>query len=304
MNMNQQKKAFTLTELLVVVVIVGVLAAIALPKFNKAVETRKATEAEEWMSAVRTEQEKRCTLDKNYVTDLTGLQDMLPLHNTENFTYNLTSTGMEASSQSKYAYTLKMPSYRDGRICCENEAECMKLNKNYPLCSVLVASADYRNGSECAGEPPVIECSGNAARSCGCKNGGTQTRTCDTSAGMWSEWGVCSVPDACECTETKPEGSRACNGCGTQTRSVTCNTSDGRWSTGAWDVCSKTEADCAPKCTEGETRNSSETCLSGCGVVIQRCESGVWKNIDCRLKAGVECPTGYEQQKQVMRGQL
>lgn len=293
---KSKTNAFTLTELLVTVLILGILAAVAVPKFTRAVESRKTTEAEELMSAVRTEQEKRCTLDKNYITNLTGLKQILPLQNTQNFTYNLTSTGMEASSQSKYAYTLKMPSYRDGRICCENETECAKLNKNYPLCSALIARADYRSGSECAGEPPVIECSGSATQSCGCKNGGTQTRTCDTSAGTWSDWGACSIPAECECTETKPEESRECNGCGTQTRSVTCNTSDGLWNAGAWGACSKTEAECAPKCSDGETRISNDqTCLNGCGEVIELCQSGVWRGIDCRIKSGAECPTGYEQ---------
>ena len=65
MKNNRKKKAFTLTELLVVVIVIGVLSAVVLPKFNKVIETRKTTEAEEMMAAVRTEQERRCSLDKN-----------------------------------------------------------------------------------------------------------------------------------------------------------------------------------------------------------------------------------------------
>ena len=152
MKLNKKKKAFTLTELLVVVIIIGVLSAVVLPKFNKIVETRKTTEAEELMAAVRTEQEKRCALDKDYLTEVTKLTEVLPTDTTKNFTYTLTSTGIKASSKGKYAYELQMPSYADGRICCENETECLKLNKDYPLCSELLAKADYDDGTACAGE--------------------------------------------------------------------------------------------------------------------------------------------------------
>ena len=68
--MKNKKKAFTLTELLVVVIVIGVLSAAVLPKFSKVIETRKTTEAEELMASVRTEQEKRCALDKPYLTQM------------------------------------------------------------------------------------------------------------------------------------------------------------------------------------------------------------------------------------------
>lgn len=51
MNKQKKKKAFTLTELLVVVVVIGVLSAVALPRFTRAIETRKTGEAEEMLSA-------------------------------------------------------------------------------------------------------------------------------------------------------------------------------------------------------------------------------------------------------------
>ena len=271
MKKSKQKKAFTLTELLVVVIVIGVLSAVVLPKFSKVVETRKTTEAEELMSAVRTEQEKRCALDKSYVTSLTAVKDIVPSGTSKNYAYSLTSTGMEAQSKGKYGYTLKMPSYADGRICCENEAECAKLNKDYPLCSALMARADYRSGAECAGEseePAPKESSGPATEACGCKGEGIRTRTCDTSTGTWSGWSACSISDACECTGTKPEASQTCNDCGTQTCSVTCNASTGEWSTGAWSECSKTEAECTT-CPEGKVLEN--------GVCV--CENNWFKDL-------------------------
>ena len=257
---HKRKKAFTLTELLVVVIVIGVLSAVVLPKFSKVVETRKTTEAEELMSAVRTEQEKRCALDKSYVTSLTAVKDIVPSGTSKNYAYSLTSTGMEAQSKGKYGYTLKMPSYADGRICCENEAECAKLNKDYPLCSSLIVRADYQRGNECAG---TIQCTGDSTKKCGCLNKGTQTRTCDTSTGTWSGWSACSVSDACECTGTKPKENSKCTGstCGIRTRSVTCNTSTGEWSTGTWTgTCTSLPAPQTEECGNCGTKSSVYTC--------------------------------------------
>ncbi len=314
---HKRKKAFTLTELLVVVIVIGVLSAVVLPKFSKVVETRKTTEAEELMSAVRTEQEKRCALDKSYVTSLTAVKDIVPSGTSKNYAYSLTSTGMEAQSKGKYGYTLKMPSYADGRICCENEAECAKLNKDYPLCSALMARADYRSGAECAGEPEEKQCTGSSTQSCGCNNGGTQTRTCDTSTGTWSSWSACSISDACSC---EGESTRACGcqGKGTQTR--TCNTSNGTW--GEWGTCSVAdECECtgtkpeeSQTCNDCGTQTRSVTCNAStgewstgawgeCSKTEQECCAGNWdyatsKCVDCagsnKWNAYVCCPDGYK----------
>ena len=240
-----KRKAFTLTELLVVVIVVGVLAAVAVPKFTRVLETRRTTEAENILAAVRTEQERRCALDKNYLADLSKLTDVLPSSDTKNFSYSVTKTGIEAQSKGKYGYTLKMPSYRDGRVCCDSAEQCAKLNKDYPLCSELIAYADYQSGSECAGEEEPKTCTGSSTQACGCKGMGVQTRTCNTTTGQWSAWGACSISDACECTDPQPASSQTCNICGTQTRTVTCNTATGQWDTSAWGNCSKTEEECS-----------------------------------------------------------
>ena len=107
-NQNGYKRAFTLTELLVVVAI-GVLAAIVLPKFSKVLETRKTTEAENIMQAVRTEQERRCTLDKNYLANLSAMSDIVPNTNTTHYRYTGLTGGVTAQSKGSLDYQLQIP---------------------------------------------------------------------------------------------------------------------------------------------------------------------------------------------------
>ena len=171
--MFNKKKAFTLSELLVVVIVLGVLAAVAVPKFTRVLETRKTTEAEGMLSAVRTEQEKRCTLGDEYSVKFASLPVAASLQrSTEreaksaNYTYTLNGSGMQAQSSGK-DYTIKMLSYKDGGLCCEG-SYCNQLNKSYPSCGGVPAD-------ECAVRIP---CSGSSSRSCGCQNTGRQYRSC------------------------------------------------------------------------------------------------------------------------------
>ena len=131
-------RGFTLTELLIVVVIIGTLAAIVQPKFQNVVDTYRALEAEHVMASVRSEQTARCTLDKDYATEPQKLVSM-PAHTSFNFAYQLTGTGIRAISLIKN-YTLVMKSYQHGGICCqaqtgEGAGDCENLMRNYPLCS-------------------------------------------------------------------------------------------------------------------------------------------------------------------------
>ena len=54
----KNRKGFTLVELAVVIVIIGVLAAFGVPRFREAVERSKAGEAFNYLSAVRSAQER------------------------------------------------------------------------------------------------------------------------------------------------------------------------------------------------------------------------------------------------------
>ena len=190
--MHKKNKAFTLTELLVVVIVLGVLAAVAVPKFTRVLETRKTTEAEDIFAAVRTEQENRCVFGKKYLTDKKQLTMLAGADNSANYTYSLTNQGITAASSK--GYQLKMLSYKDGQICCEGEY-CGSLNKSYPSCSALSVASD-----ECAGEVTednkICSLSSKPTSSESCNGCGTRTRsvTCNTSTGSWVAglWGECS----------------------------------------------------------------------------------------------------------------
>ena len=66
-------KGFTLVELSVVIVIIGVLAAFAVPRFRNAVERSKAGESFNYLSAVRSAQERYHGRQGTYAALLTKL---------------------------------------------------------------------------------------------------------------------------------------------------------------------------------------------------------------------------------------
>lgn len=67
------RKGFTLVELAVVIVIIGVLAAFGVPRFLKSVERSKASEAFAYLAAVRAAQERFVAKEGKYAEKIGDL---------------------------------------------------------------------------------------------------------------------------------------------------------------------------------------------------------------------------------------
>ncbi len=123
--------------LVLVIVFAGVLGA----AFSRRNGTGRARQAEEFMRMVRDEQEDRCFDGKRYASSPRYLKSFLK-HDKQSklVAYDLSSGEGISVHSGVYGYTLKMPSYADGRICCDN---CNKLSRKYSSCRSLQRRPDF-----------------------------------------------------------------------------------------------------------------------------------------------------------------
>ncbi len=276
---NKNKRAFTLTELLIVVIVIGVLSAVTLPKFNRVIENRKVTEAEEMMSAVRTEQERRCAMDKNYTLKFDNLADVISSSDTKNYKYSLQTEGISATSN-KGKYTLKMLSYQDGSFCCTGD-DCAKLNKNYPNCDGLTFPSSGCGGTdgtvELTPDPtptpeptPEPSCEGSQpadqVKACAC---GTVKASYSCSAATNYKWVLGAFPD---CPAKPADETETCSdGKTVRTKSYTCV--NGAWTLGNWDKECPKDEDC---CSDSMGSAEAQACIKkkyGASSVEARCSN-------------------------------
>ncbi len=73
------RKGFTLFELALVILVIGILSAFAVPKFRRTVERSKAQEAFDYLSTIRSAYEKYHIRQKSYTQNIAELEINTPM---------------------------------------------------------------------------------------------------------------------------------------------------------------------------------------------------------------------------------
>ena len=98
MQMRQYMRGVTLMELMIVVTIIGILAAIAYPNYREFVARAKRTEARAALLKIATNQEKYYLQNNIFTTDLTDLGFNANPYTTDSGTYSVRIVSADASN--------------------------------------------------------------------------------------------------------------------------------------------------------------------------------------------------------------
>jgi type IV pilus assembly protein PilA len=101
---SRGRKGFSLVELAVVIIVIGVLAAFAVPRFLDSVERSKAAEAFNYLAAVRAAQERFQVRQGTYSDDITELDIQMP--DPKHFAVGAPAAGSSGDLEESWTLTL------------------------------------------------------------------------------------------------------------------------------------------------------------------------------------------------------
>jgi type IV pilus assembly protein PilE len=133
-----QQKGFTLIEIMIVVVIIGILASIAIPSYNEHVRRSKITEATSQLADMRIKTEGFFQDNKTYTgANVAGV--CLPVAGqTKYFTYGcavddttftITATGVAAQDLSNFEYTINQDNLKTSKYDGTTGSTCWITSK-------------------------------------------------------------------------------------------------------------------------------------------------------------------------------
>ena len=225
-NSKPFKKGFTLTELLVVVLVIGVLAAIALPSYTKSVKKSRVSDALNNLNIVSLKQQDYMLNNEKYAETFKDLNvPIAGLTSTEgntatvgSFNYTLSDACISAvSNRSGENYTLvkNVETQATGCINGEDSTICSMFSD---LVATDAVGCDYVAPGGDGGGSGITQ----DGKDCGdctktCWDGSTITGTCNTNTGICDYTGVSCPPEEqgeCKNGDTKTENNcvYACSG--------------------------------------------------------------------------------------------
>ena len=135
-----QRRGFSLVELSVVVIIIGVLAAFGVPRMLKSVERSKAAEAFRYCGAVRSAQESYQARQGIYAVDLTLLDVKQPTP--KYFSVGVVTTGASGDLEDSWSITLT----RDGASAGYGAYTVTYTQDGYDIANSTIALLSDING--------------------------------------------------------------------------------------------------------------------------------------------------------------
>ncbi|MGE5279649.1 MAG: type IV pilin protein [Deltaproteobacteria bacterium] len=98
LRFKRNRKGFTLLELIIVVIVIGILASIALPRFIRVTERARIAEAKSILGTIRSAQMRYLAQWNAYATNPTVL-DIPAMPGSKYFTYVVSNPGAAATTQ-------------------------------------------------------------------------------------------------------------------------------------------------------------------------------------------------------------